>query len=634
MMRAQSISRAGLVVLASVGVVFILTSPRWAVPGQDADGRRYMTGIFEDPSARNPWAIFGPNSSTWNTFVTAGAYPGLFGYTTERLDWIPRLAEDVPTPLQFDEQQKLWRSVVRLKRGILWSDGTPITAYDVAFTFDSIKKFGATNLGGNFPALAPDDVLSHVVAVDDYTVEFLMTKRDARYRFGILTAPIFHRGFWEPHVKTALVAEEPLKAIFEVDVVDEPVAGAFLRGTWERGSFVDRPVNRRRTPTVREEQLYPGGAVRLIDGEGKEWTGYGQPDGSPSLRVSNEPRADAVHYRVYGSLAAGVLALQAGEVSFLFNPLGLEKGFEDQLKGQPGITILRNPNNAIRFMGFNFRREPMRQLAFRQAVAALIDREFITQRVLQGVASPSRSVVPEANTAWYNPDVTEFGKGMSRGDRIREAVRILEAGGFSWASKPQVGPDGSLVRAGQGLRMPNGQPVRTIELLAPPESYDPLRATFAAWAERWLNEVGIPIRKTYLAFNVLMTRVNDQQEMDMWILGYSLTLYPSFLSSMFHSQYTSLRARNSAGYVSKEYDALVEEFLSEADDMVRARQLAFQLQEKLATDLPWLPLFETPVVEAYRSDQVIFPSTRGLGGIQRAQNGDMPGLIESIDLAQ
>lgn len=634
MMRAQSLSRIGLVLLASIGVVLILISPRWAAPGQDADGRRYITGIFEDPSSRNPWAYYGPNSSTWNTFVAAGSHPSLFGYTTERLDWIPRLAEDVPTPLEFDEQQKLWRSVVQLKRGILWSDGTPVTAYDVAFTFDSIKKFGAINLGGNFPTLAPEDVLSHVVALDDYTVEFLMHKRDARYRFGILTAPIFHKGFWAPHVETALVAEEPLKTIFEVDVVDEPVAGAFLRGTWERGSFVDRPVNRRRTPTVREEQLYAGGAVRLIDGEGKEWTGYGQPEGSPSLRVSNQPRADAVHYRVYGSLAAGVLALQAGEVSFLFNPLGLEKGFEDQLKGQPGITILRNPNNAIRFMGFNFRREPMSQLAFRQAVAALIDREFITQRVLQGVAIPSRSVVPEANTAWYNPDVTEFGKGMSRGDRIREAVRILEAGGFSWTSKPQVGPDGSLVRAGQGLRMPNGQPVRTIELLAPPESYDPLRATFAAWAERWLNEVGIPVKKTYLAFNVLMTRVNDQQDMDMWILGFSLTLYPSYLNSMFHSRYTPLRARNSAGYVSKEYDALVEEFLSEADDMVRARQLAFQLQEKLATDLPWLPLFETPVVEAYRSDQVIFPSTRGLGGIQRAQNGDMPGLIESIDLAQ
>ena len=634
MIRAQNLSRAGLGLLAVIGVVLILTSPRWTAPGQEGGGHRYMTGIFEDPSARNPWAIYGPNSSTWNSYVTAGAYPFLFGYTTERLDWVPRLAEDVPTPLEFDEQRKLWRSVVRLKRDILWSDGTPITAHDVAFTFDSIAKFGAIKMGGNFPSVAPADVLSQANALDDYTVEFLMHKRDARYRFGILTAPIFHKGFWAPHVKAALAAEEPLKEIFAVDVVDEPVAGGFLPGTWERGSFVDRPANRRRTTPVREEQLYKDGPVRLIDNEGKEWTGYGQPEGSPYVRVSNEPRAEAVHYRVYGSMAAGVLALQAGEVSFLFNPLGLEKGFEDQLKGQAGITIIRNPNNAVRFMGFNIRREPMRQLAFRQAVATLIDREFISERVLQGVASPSRSVVPEANTAWYNPNVPEFGKGLSRGDRIREAVRILEAGGFSWASKPQVGSDGSLIRPGQGLRMPNGQPVRTIELLAPPESYDPLRATFAAWAERWLNEVGIPIKKTYIAFNVLMSRVNDQQDMDMWISGYSLSLYPSFLESMFHSRYTSLRARNQTGYVNKEYDALAEQFLSEADDMSRAKQLAFQLQEKLATELPWVTLFETPVVEAYRSDQLTFPSTRGLGGIQRARNGEMPGLIESIDLAQ
>ncbi|MEQ1756929.1 MAG: ABC transporter substrate-binding protein [Vicinamibacterales bacterium] len=631
----RNASLAGLGALAALGLALIVTAPRWASPGADsAPGRRYITGIFEDPSARNPWARHGPNGTVWNSYVSAGALPALFGYTTERLDWVPRLAQDVPSPLEYDEQQRLWRSTVRLKRNILWSDGTPVTAHDVAFTFDAIMRFGAIKLGGNFPSYAPDDVLARVRALDDDNVEFLMHRRDARYRFGVLTSPIFQKGFWEPHVKAALMAEDPLRAIFDVDVTGEPVAGAFLRGTWERGSFIDRPVNRRFTPDTATEELFANGAVRLTDGKGETWTGYGQPDGAPVLRVSNVPRVDAVHYKVYGSQAAGVLALQAGEVSFLYNSLGLEKGFEDQLKSQPGITIVRNPSNSVRFMGFNFRREPMRRPAFRQAVATLIDRQFITERVLQGVATPRVSVVPVDNTFWHNPDVIEYGKGLTRADRIRDAVRILEGEGFSWTRKPQLGADGTLIQPGQGLRMPDGQPVRPLNLLSPTESYDPLRATFAAWVERWLNEVGIPVRKNYLAFNVLISRANDQQDFDMWISGFTLTLYPAYLNTMFHSRYTSPRARNTAGYVSREYDALVDEFLGEADDMNRARTLALRLQEILARDLPWIPLFETPIVEAYRSDQVTFPTTRGLNGLQGARNNEMPGLIESVDLAQ
>ena len=41
--------------------------------------------------------------------------------------------------------------------------------------------------------------------------------------------------------------------------------------------------------------------------------------------------------------------------------------------------------------------------AFRQAVATLIDKEFLVDTVLQGVAIPIYTMVPEGNGAWYNP---------------------------------------------------------------------------------------------------------------------------------------------------------------------------------------------------------------------------------------
>jgi peptide/nickel transport system substrate-binding protein len=623
---------SGLIVLSVFGLAAIAWAPRWT-PRADADAanrRTYVVGIFEDPSARNPWAINGPNSTTWNVYVAAGEAPVLFSYTVKD-DWVPRLAADLPSPLQFDESLQLWRSTLHLKSGQAWSDGSPITAQDVAFTFNAVAAFGATKLGGRFPTLAPAELLAKVEARDELTVEFFLKKRDARYRFGILTSPfMLQRGFWEPHVKAALASADPVKAILDVDVVDEPVAGAFLQGTWERGSFVDRPVNRRFTGKNAIETVYPNGAVQSDDGAGHSWSGYGSPEGKPSAVVATGPHVDAVHYRVFGTQAAGVLALQSGEVSFLFNPLGLETGFEDQLKSTPGVTLIRNSANGIRFLGFNQRREPMRRQPFRQAVAVLIDREFITDQVLQGSAFPLSSIVPPASVAWFNPNLRVPGDGMSRAERIRESVRLLESGGFSWASKPVLAADGTLRQPGRGLRMPDGTPVRPLELICPTDAYDARRAAFAAWTARWMNEVGIPVRTVPLAFNVLLGRT-DQQDMDMWILGFELTRYPTYLQSFFHSRYSGLRGHNAGGYSSAEYDRLADAFLEEVDDLVRAKELAFQLQETLNRDLPWIPLFSAPLIEAYRSDQVRYPFTSMIGGLQREP---WSGFIDAVELVQ
>lgn len=639
MSRGGLAAATGLAVIAALGVALIQRVDSWRAPIDPADAgsevrrRSYVTAIFEDVTARNPWSRYGPNTSVWNSYVTADTHPSLFRYTTTRFDWVPHLAADLPTPLEYDEAEKLWRSRVALQRGWMWSDGTPVTAHDIAFTVEAIGALGANTLGGNFPVLAPPDLISRAEAVDDYTIEFFLTRRDGRYNFGVLTAPIFQRGFWEPHLEAALKTSDPARTIFDVDVVDEPVYGAFLHGTWERGAFVNRPANRRFSLSGAREFLYPNGAVRLEHGE-HQWTGQGEPEGEPEVEVVTGPYVDAVHYRIYGNQATAVLALQAGQIDFIFNSLGLERGFHDQLRGAPGVTLIENPSNGIRYLAFNLRREPMRRLAFRQAVATLIDREFVTDRVLQGVALPLYSVVPSANTFWYNPNVPTYGKGMTRAERIREAVRLLEADGFSWAQRPVLDGAGNLTRPGRGLRLPGGEAVRPLELIGPGEAYDPLRATFASWIERWVNDIGIPVQNNLSAFNVVSDRVFDTQDFDMYILGWSLTIYPSYLNGFFHSRYTALRGQNAMGYSNPEYDRLVEQFLQESDDMERARTFAFGLQDFLARDLPYVVLFDTPIVEAYRSDRVRYPSTAGLGGLQNVNLRERAGFLHAVQLVQ
>ena len=53
-------------------------------------------------------------------------------------------------------------------------------------------------------------------------------------------------------------------------------------------------------------------------------------------------------------------------------------------------------------------------------------------------------------------------------------------------------------------------------------------------------------------------------------------------------------------------------------DVAAAREKVFEMQVFLADDLPYVPLFDTPLVEAYRSDRIEYPYTESWGGLQDA----------------
>ena len=165
--------------------------------------------------------------------------------------------------------------------------------------------------------------------------------------------------------------------------------------------------------------------------------------------------------------------------------------------------------------------------------------------------------------------------------------------------------------------MPNGEPVPAMEVLAPSAGYDPLRSTFAIWIERWMTEVGIPLRADLTGFNLIVEKVFDQQDFDLWILGWSLTLFPDYLEAFFHSRHADLEGLNAGGYSNPEFDRLADELLEETD-LETARRQVFEMQSFLAEELPYVVLFTTPIVETYRSDRIEFPYTENLGGIQNS----------------
>ena len=400
----------------------------------------------------------------------------------------------------------------------------------------------------------------------------------------------------------------------------------FIFERWERGAFAENAANPAYYFAGTEVAQYANGAYRASKPGTYEFAAFGEPDGDPVLEYTEGPYADSTIYSIYGSQDAAVLALKKGDIDFMLNPLGLSSGLQDQLEVEAALTTIENASNGVRYLGFNFRKAPMDNAAFRQAVATLIDKEFLVDTVLQGVALPMYTMVPEGNGAWYNPDVRLIGKGLPRAERIDRAVALLKEAGFSWETEPRISEDGQFVeQPGEGLTMPGGEPVPEMEVLSPSPGYDPLRSTFAIWIERWLNEIGIPLRANLTGFNVIVERVFNQQDFDMWILGWSLSPFPDYLEAFFHSKHAQQEGQNAGGYSNPEFDRLAEQLLAETDLETAKRQVS-EMQAFLAEDLPYVVLFDTPIVETYRSERIEFPYTDSWGGIQSAAG--MPTLVQ------
>ena len=583
----------------------------------------YRLSIYEDLTSTNMWAVYGPDATVWNFYVLGNFYPSLFTYSDQRFDWIPSLATDFPTELT--QEGDFWVSEVKMKQGVKWSDGEEITAEDVAFTANTVLELQLP--GGNWQAVYDWDVLDHVEAVDKYTVKFYFKEKPglARWQFGAAMGPILPKHYWESVVEEAKKADDPAATLFAHVPEGEPSAGGFMFDKWEKGAYVEISENPNYFFKGAKVIEYANGAYKEVLPDGTEFTAYGDPTGDVSLEFTVGPYVPSVIYTLYGTKDAAVMAMREGEIDFMLDPLGLTKGLQEQLAGVEGITLIKNPSNGFRYLAFNCRRAPMDMKEFRQAVAILIDKEFITDQLLQKTALPIYTVVPEGNAFWYNPDVPQLGKGLSREERINKALELLKGAGFTWEVEPAWNPDKKAVDPGSGMKMPNGEPVPEMELLAPSAGYDPMRATAAIWIEQWLKEFGIPVKANLTGFNVIVPKVFSEVDFDMYILGWGLSLYPDYVSDFFHSANAAPEGYNTPGYSNPDFDKLADEFLA-ATDMEEARELSFKLQEILAEEVPYVTLFTAPIVEAYRSAEIQFPYTEVLDGIQNL-NG-MPALVQ------
>lgn len=401
--------------------------------------------------------------------------------------------------------------VCKLKPGLKFSSGDPLTAEDVKFSLDRMVKIEDPQ--GPYTLLAS---LDSVEATDPQTVTMKLNKVDSTWPF-ILTYQV-----------AAIVPDE----IYPADA-KQPDAKAIGSGPYKLDKY---------TPNQ-----------QAVLSANPEYTGPNKPQ-TPNFIVQYFEQASALK-----------LAVEQGDVDVAYRSLS-PTDIEALRSGGKGVKVVDGAGTEIRYIVFNVDKKPVDNVAVRQAVAQLIDREAIAESIYKGTATPLYSTVPAAF-----PGAKESFKDAFGEPDPAKAKAILEKAGVS-------------------------TPV-TLDGWYTPTHYGPVEVDLWNEIKRQLEGSGL--------FKVNLDSTEwDQYKEEAFEKGtyyfYGMGWFPDFPDA---DNYLSPFLRDGGffqnNYTSKEVNDALDKELATDEAAVREEQFGI-IQDIEAKDVPLIPLWEGKQVAAVR----------------------------------
>jgi hypothetical protein len=164
-----------------VALLALTAAPGVTAQEEPAGKLTFTVGIINDVDSLNPFiGILAETYEVW-----ALMYDNLVGYSQKDFSPVPGLAES----WEVSDDELTW--TYKIRQGVKWSDGQPVTARDAAYTFNRVLQgtFEQTNYGnyvGN---------LKDVKATDDTTL--VMTTKEPSPSMLRLAVPILPEHIWK-----------------------------------------------------------------------------------------------------------------------------------------------------------------------------------------------------------------------------------------------------------------------------------------------------------------------------------------------------------------------------------------------------------------------------------------------------
>jgi peptide/nickel transport system substrate-binding protein len=501
-------------------------------------------------SCNNAMAIAAGDNSRVDMFETAYLYDMLDG------NMYPLIADG---PYQWDDATT--QITFKIKKAAHWSDGTPITADDFAYTWDTYIKYG-TNAGNNFK-----DYVDSVTAADPSTV-VVKAKLDTS---GVALNPLMVTSY----LSSTYVMQKAWTQTLEA------------RAGGDSAAFLADPS---------EDVVYSGPYHKFFADETKvilvRDDNYWGQDASMWGKL---PTPKYLAHVIYKDNAAGTIALLGGEVdvSQQFN-----SNIQDawQFLGLPISTYLPDPpymiGASLPTAYYNLKSYGLDQLAVRKAIAIAVDYPTIIANAMTN-QSATFDQVPRS---LMNPTPGE----QALYDHA--AVADLQWAGNDIAGANKLLDDAGIIdNNGDGFREYNGQTLHYVATC--PAGWSDWQAAIEVVAAAG-KKIGIDITTNYPDWAVYQTIVTKSDEplpagydiFMMWTDGAGPTQpwgrIRHLLSSEFVGQTVNWNG-NWGQYSNPEVDKLIAAIPHETDP-VQLKADYTELVKIYLTDIPSFTLMYRP----------------------------------------
>jgi peptide/nickel transport system substrate-binding protein len=503
-----------------------------------AHGRTTFTvGITTDIDSLNPFV--GILAESYEMFSLM--YDSLTQYGAADFKPQPALAESWET----SSDGLTW--TYRIRRGVLWSDGRPLTAKDVEYSFNRVinGEYEQTNYG-NYVAN-----IESVTTTDDHTV-VMKTKQPSPSMLA-LAVYILPQHIWEK-----VDGEAVQSYANDTDVVG---SGPFLLAERRTGEFLRFKANKQ----------YWGGA----------------------------PKIEEVVFRVFANQDAMAQALVKGEIDFADD---LPANVFETMSKTKGVTAVSAKYGGFNELAFNTGaataegeaigngHKALQDKQVRVAIDHAIDKKALLDKVLRGHGSLATGIIPSLyGDLHYEPAASE-----ARGFDVAKANQILDSAGYA--------------KGGDGIRTMPNDPNTKLSMRLHARSESPDSQDYAAYIKDYLAAIGIGVTVSVVA-NDNLTQIIGEGDYDMFLWGWVVEPDPDYQLSTFTCSQRSTKdgetltaGLSDSFYCNPEFDALYDKQKGQIDPAARAATVK-QAQQLIYADAPYAMLNYYNDLQAYRSDR-------------------------------
>lgn len=514
--------------------------------GEAIDGGTLQVGLVTDSPFQGifSWEFY---EDAYDAEIMQFGFDSLFGTDDDF-----QIDDSGKATLELDQENN--KATITLKEGLKWSDGEPLTAEDVIYSYEVIGHPDYTGIryDGTFQNVVgmaeyhsgEADTISGITQVDDVTVEI---------EFQEVSPSMLQAGggVWSYAMPKHYLEDVPVAELASSEKIRSTPVG-------------DGPF--------RITKVTPGESVEY---EANEYYWQG------------EPKLDNVVVEVVPSSSV-VPALQNGKYDVALSmPTDLYESYAEL----PGYTLLGREQLSYTYIGFKLGKwdseagevvydedAKMADKSLRQAMGYAIDNDAVAQRFYNGLRSNANTVIPPVFGSFGA--TTEEVPGYSYDPD--KANQLLDDAGY-------VDTDNDGIRED-----PDGEPLQiNFASMAGGETAEPIAQYYIqAW-----NEVGLDVQLTdgrLLEFNSFYDRVEaDDENIDIYQAAWGTGTDPAP-----NGLYARNAAFNYTRWATEENDQFMADFTSaEAFDEEFQRNTFVEWQKYFSEEAPVIPtLFRQQVM--------------------------------------